>query len=65
MPQHVDVHRKRQPCSLASPLYHASNAHPREGLTALIDEDVGALNSASLLLSLQELQTVHLTQGQH
>jgi hypothetical protein len=37
MPQHVDVHRKRQPCSLASPLYHASNAHPREGLAALIE----------------------------
>ena len=49
MPQHVDMHRKRQPGSIASPLDHASNAHPREGLAALIDKHIGALNSGSEL----------------
>ena len=60
MPQHVDMHRERQPGSLASPLDHASNAHAAEGLTALIDEDVGPLGPVFLLLPPQELETVHL-----
>ena len=60
MPQHVDMHRERQPSGLASPLNHASNAHPSERLTTLIDEDVGPLDPVSLLLPLQELETVHL-----
>jgi hypothetical protein len=30
------------PAGLPSPLNHASNAHPPEGLTALIDEHVNA-----------------------
>jgi hypothetical protein len=28
--QNVDMHRERQPSSLASPFNHASNAHPAE-----------------------------------
>ena len=56
----VDMHRKRQPSSLASPFNHASNAHPAEGLTALIDEHVSPLDPVSLLLPVQELETVHL-----
>ena len=28
--EHVDVDRERQPSGLASPLDHASNAHPAE-----------------------------------
>ena len=54
------MHRERQPSSLASPFNHASNAHAAERLTALIDEDVGSLNPFSLLLPVQELETVHL-----
>jgi hypothetical protein len=60
MPQHVDMNRERQPSSLASPLYHASDTHPAERLGALIDEHVGRLNPVRLLLPLQELETVHL-----
>ena len=60
MPQHVDMHRERQPSGLASPFDHASNAHAAERLAALIDEDVGRLDPVSLLLPLQELETVHL-----
>jgi hypothetical protein len=45
---------------LAGPFDHASNSHPAEWLAALIDEDVGAFRSSSLLLPLQELETVHL-----
>ena len=60
MPQHVDMHRKRQPSGLASPLNHASDAHPAEGLATLIDEHVGPFPPFSLLLPLQELETVHL-----
>jgi hypothetical protein len=51
---------ERQPSSLASPLYHASNAHPAERLAALIDEHVGRLNPVRLLLPAQEFETVHL-----
>jgi hypothetical protein len=40
----LDVDRERQPSGLASPLDHASNAHPAERLAALIDEDVGRLD---------------------
>ena len=60
MPQHVDMKRERQPSSLASPLYHASDTHPPEGLAAFIDEDVGGLDPVRLLLPVQELETVHL-----
>ena len=56
MPQHVDMHREWQPSSLASPLDHASNAHPAERLAALIDEDVGRLDPVGLLLPVQELR---------
>jgi hypothetical protein len=56
----VDVDRERQSSGLASPLDHASNAHPAERLAALIDEDVGRLDPVGLLLPLQELETVHL-----
>jgi hypothetical protein len=56
----VDVDRERQPSGLASPLDHASNAHPAERLAALIDEDVGRLDPVGLLLPVQELETVHL-----
>jgi hypothetical protein len=38
MPQHMDMHRERQPSSLASSLNHAPNAHTIERLAALIDE---------------------------
>ena len=55
----VDVDRERQPSGLAGPFDHASNAHPAEGLTALIDEDVGRLDPVGLLLPVQELETVH------
>jgi hypothetical protein len=60
MPQHVDMHRERQPSGLASPLNYASNAHPAEGLAALIDEDVGRFDPFSLLLPAQELKTIDL-----
>ena len=60
MPQHVDMHRERKPSGFPSALNHASNAHPAEGLTTLIDKYVGALDPVSLLLPLQELETVHL-----
>ena len=60
MPQHVGMHRERQPSSLAGPFNHASNAHPAERLATLIDEDVGPLGPVSLLLPLQELETIHL-----
>ena len=60
MPQHVDMHRERQPSSLASPFNHACDAHPAERLTALIDEHVSPLDPVSLLLPLQELEPVHL-----
>jgi hypothetical protein len=56
--QHVDMHRERQPS--ASPLNHASDAHPAEGLATLIDEYVGALDPISLLLPSEELETVDL-----
>jgi hypothetical protein len=52
--------RERQSGGLASPFDHASNAHPAEGLTALIDEDIGAIRSISLLLPVKQLKTVHL-----
>jgi hypothetical protein len=60
MPQHVDMKRERQPSSLASPLYHASDTHPPEGLAAFIDEDVGGLDPVRLLLPAKELETVYL-----
>ena len=60
MPQHVDMHRKRQPSSLAGPINHASDAHPSERLATLIDEYVGALDPISLLLPSEELETVDL-----
>ena len=60
MPQHVDVHGERHPSSLASPFNHACDAHPAERLAALIDEYVSPLDPVSLLLPLQELETVHL-----
>jgi hypothetical protein len=60
MPQHVDMQGERQPSSLASPLNHASNAHPAERLATLIDEDVGPLGPVSPLLPMQELETIHL-----
>jgi hypothetical protein len=56
----VDVDRERQPSGFPSPFNHASNAHPAERLAALIDEDIGAIRSSSLLLPVQELETVHL-----
>jgi hypothetical protein len=56
----LDVYRERQPSNLASPFYHPPNAHAAEGLATLIDEDVGSLDPVSLLLPLQELETVHL-----
>ena len=60
MPQHVDVHRERQPSSLASPFYHASDTHTAEWLAAHIDEHASPLDPVSLLLPLQQLETVHL-----
>ena len=58
--EYVDMHREWQPSSLASTFNHASNAHPAERLATLIDEYVGRFNAISLLLPLQELETVHL-----
>jgi hypothetical protein len=60
MPQHVDMHREWQPSGFPSTLNHASNAHPSERLTTLIDEDLGPLDPVSLLLPLQQLETAHL-----
>jgi hypothetical protein len=54
------MQRERQPSGFPRPLNHSSNAHPAEGLAALIDEDVGPLGPASLLRPSQELETVHL-----
>ena len=51
---------ERQPSGFPSPFNHASNAHPAKRLAALIDEDVGALDTVSLLLPSQELETVDL-----
>ena len=48
MAQHVDMHRERKFGNLASTFNHASDAHPRERLATLIDEDVGALGPVSL-----------------
>jgi hypothetical protein len=48
------MHRERQPGGFASPLDHASNAHPAERLAPLIDEDVGRLDPVSLLPPSQE-----------
>ena len=42
------------------PTWRRSNAHPAEGLATLIDEDIGRLDPVSLLLPLQQLETVHL-----
>ena len=56
----LNVYRERQSSSLASPFNHASNAHAAERLAALIGEHVGSLEPVSLLLSLQELETVRL-----
>ena len=56
----LDMHRERQPGGFSGPLNHASNAHSSERLTTLIDEDVGPLDPVSLLLPLQQLETVHL-----
>ena len=58
--KHVDMHRERQPSGFPGPLNHASNAHPAKGLATLIDEGVGPLDPVSMLLALQELETVHL-----
>ena len=41
------MHRKRQPCGLTGPLYHAANAHAAEGLAALVDEYIARLNAVS------------------
>ena len=60
MPQHVDMDRERQASGFRGPLNHASDAHAAEGLATLIDEDVCPLDPVSLLLPLQELETVHL-----
>jgi hypothetical protein len=46
----VECRSERQPSGLASPLNHASNAHPAEAFAPFIDEDVGDLHSVSLLL---------------
>jgi len=40
VPQHVDMHRERQPSGFASPLNRAGDAHAAERLTALVDEHV-------------------------
>ncbi len=47
------VNRERQPSGFASPLNHASNAHPAERLAALVDEDV---SRASAILGLLPVQ---------
>jgi hypothetical protein len=60
MPQHVNMHRERQPSGLASPFNHASNPHSAERLAALVDEQVGPLDAVGLLVPVQELETVHL-----
>jgi hypothetical protein len=60
MPQHVHMYRERQPSGLARPLNHACNAHPAEGMAPFIDEGVGAPDPVSLLLPVQELETIHL-----
>ena len=60
MPQHVDMHRERQPSSLASPFNHASDAHPSERLATLIDEYVRPFPPFTLLLPSEELETVDL-----
>ena len=49
------MHQERQPSGLASPLYHASDAHAAERLAALVDENVGRLLAIGGLLPLQEL----------
>jgi hypothetical protein len=64
MPQHVDMHRERQPSSLTSPFNHASNSHPAERLRTLIDEDIGPLGPASLFLPSQELKAVKLVRSE-
>ena len=59
MPQHVDVYRERQPSSLASPSI-CVRYPSAEWLAALIDEHASPLDPVSLLLPLQQLETVHL-----
>ena len=60
MPQHVDMHRERQPSGFSSPFNHASDAHPAERLATLIDEYVCPFPPFSLLLPLKEFEAVHL-----
>ena len=60
MPQHVDMHRERQPSGFSSPLNHASDAHPAERLATLIDEYVRPFPPFTLLLPLEELEAVDL-----
>jgi hypothetical protein len=60
MAEHVGVDAKRKPSSLTSPFNHASDAHAAEGLTTPVDEHVRRLAPVSLLLPLQQLETVHL-----
>jgi hypothetical protein len=55
----VDMHLGWQPSSLAGPFNHASNTQAAERLAALIDKHVGGLNPVSLLLPVQDLETVH------
>jgi hypothetical protein len=49
-----------QPSSLASPLNHASDAHAAERLATLIDEHVSPFPPFTLLLPLEELETIDL-----
>jgi hypothetical protein len=42
--QYVDMDREWQLSGLASPFYHAPNAHPAERLATLIEEDVVGLD---------------------
>jgi hypothetical protein len=58
--QHVDMHREWQPSGFSGSLNHASDAHPSERLTALIDKDIGSPDPVSLLLPFAALSRAHV-----
>ena len=47
------MHRETQLSGLASPFYHAPDAHAAERMATLIDEHIGALDALGRLLPLQ------------
>jgi hypothetical protein len=60
VPQHVNVHWKRQPSGFPSSFNHTCDAHATERCAALIHEHERALDAIGFLLTLQQSQAVDL-----